>query len=99
MTTTVLVTRRPDNRYTARALALPEVVATGATADEAVDNLRASLSELRQHSQVIEVDLPLLDTSIPHPWQRFAGMWASDPDWEAFEQILAAERAGSDRVP
>lgn len=91
MATSVLITRQPDNRYTARALALPEIVVTGATEAEAVEQLRVALVDLQQHSRVIQVELPITDTAA-HPWLRFAGMWEHDPDWEAFEAAVADVR-------
>ncbi|RRR76022.1 MAG: hypothetical protein EI684_03660 [Candidatus Viridilinea halotolerans] len=92
MTTSVLITHQPDNHYTARALVLPEIVATGATEAEAVEQLRTVLAKLQQHSRVIHVELPLADTALGHPWLRFAGMWEQDPDWEAFEAAVAEAR-------
>jgi predicted RNase H-like HicB family nuclease len=88
MATSVLITRQPDNHYTARALVLPEIVVTGATEAEAVEQLRVALADLQQHSRVIQVELPLTDTAGGHPWLRFAGMWEHDPDWEAFEAAV-----------
>ena len=96
MATSVLVTRLPDNRYTARALALPELVATGATEADAVEQLRIAIADLQQHSRVIQVDLPLPETGPAHPWLRFAGMWEHDPDWEAFEEAVASLRRNDD---
>lgn len=92
MATSVLITRQPDNRYTARALVLPEIVVVGATEAEAVEQLRAALADLQQHSRVIQVELPIADTAAAHPWQRFAGMWEHDPDWDAFEAAVADQR-------
>jgi predicted RNase H-like HicB family nuclease len=89
MTTSVLITRQPDNRYTARALALPEIVVIGATEAEAIEQLRTKLADLHQHSRVIQVELPISDTAVEHPWRRFVGMWEHDPDWEAFEAAVA----------
>ncbi len=90
MTTSVLVTRQPDNRYTARALALPDVVASGDTEREAVDQLRVILATLQEHSRVVEVDLPL--PTAEHLWRRFAGMWRDDPDWPAFSAAIERNR-------
>jgi predicted RNase H-like HicB family nuclease len=99
MATSVLITRQPDNRYTARALVLPEIVVTGATEAEAVEQLRAALADLQQHSRVIQVELPIPDT-VAHPWLRFAGMWEHDPDWEAFEAAVAdLRRANTPDTP
>jgi predicted RNase H-like HicB family nuclease len=101
MATSVLITRQPDNRYTARALVLPEIVVTGATAAEAVAQLRATLADLQQHSHIIQVDLPIPDSAVAHPWLRFVGVWEQDPDWEAFEAAVADLRSAdtSDTSP
>jgi len=99
MTTSVLVTRHAENRYTARALMLPDVIATGATEAEAVDQLRTTLTELQQHSHMIEVDLPIPSTTGTHPWQRFAGMWRTDPDWVTFERALTTGRMTYEQEP
>lgn len=92
MSTDVLVTRHATDHFSARALALPAVVATGSSEAEAIAQLRAALVELQQHSRVVQVDLPLPEGSTAHPWLRFAGMWADDPDWHAFEEAVAEAR-------
>lgn len=96
MTTTVLVTRQAENRYTARALALSDVVASGASEAEAIAALRAALTELQAHSHVVQVDLPVPVVATDDPWLRVAGIWADDPSWEAFEQAISAYRAAVD---
>ena len=97
MTYKVLVTKHPDNRYTARALALPDVVASGTTEAEAVDHLRDALADLQTHSRVVDVDLPMPDVAQDIPWLRFAGMWADDPDWDVFQDAIAAQRRAIDQ--
>jgi hypothetical protein len=92
MTYKVLVTKQHDSRYTARALVLPDVVASGTTEAEAVDHLRDALADLQTGSRVVDVDLALLDFAQENPWLRFAGMWADDPDWELFQGAVVAER-------
>jgi hypothetical protein len=32
------------------------------------------------------------DMAQDNPWLRFAGMWADDPDWDVFQDAMAAER-------
>lgn len=95
MAVDVLVTRHTPNQFSARALALPEVVATGASEAEAIAQLRVALAELRQHSRIVQVDLPLPEARSSHPWQPFAGIWADDPDWQAFEQAVSDARQES----
>lgn len=92
MTSNVLITRHPDNHYTARALALPDVVASGTTEQEAVDKLRESLTALRAHSRVVQVDLPLPQVPEDNPWLRAAGIWAQDPDWDVFADAVTMYR-------
>lgn len=92
MTTSVLITRIADNRYTARALTLSDVVASGASEAEAIAALRAALIEMQSHSHVVQIDLPLPTASIHDPWLQAAGMWANDPSWDAFQQEIGAYR-------
>ena len=92
MTYKVLVTKQHDSRYTARALVLPEVVASGTTEAEAVDHLRDALADLQTRSRVVDVDLPMPDLAQGNPWLRFAGMWADDPDWDLFQNAVAEYR-------
>jgi predicted RNase H-like HicB family nuclease len=92
MTTTVLITRLADNRFTARALALPDVVASGDSEREALEQLRSTLAALAAHSHLVQVDLPLPDALAEHPWLRRAGLFSDDPDWEAFQDEIARYR-------
>lgn len=96
MTTAVLITRHADNRYSARALALSDVVASGASEAEAIAALRAALAELQAQSHIVQVDVPLPGVPADDPWLRTAGIWANDPSWEAFQQAVADYRAAVD---
>jgi predicted RNase H-like HicB family nuclease len=92
----VLITRYDDNRYTARALALFDVVANGASEAEAIAALRATLTDLQARSHVVQVDLPVPAAEPDDPWLRVAGIWADDPSWDAFQQAIADYRAAID---
>jgi predicted RNase H-like HicB family nuclease len=96
MTTAVLVTRLADNRYTARALALADVVASGASEAEAIAALRTALADLQTRSHIVQVDLPVPAAPADDPWLRAAGIWADDPSWDVFQQAIAAYRADID---
>src|SRR5438046_975894 len=97
MTYKVLVTKQHDSRYTARALVLPDVVASGTTEAEAVDQLRDALADLQTRSRVVDVELPLPDLVQSNPWMRFAGMWADDLDWDLFQDAVAEYRREIDQ--
>lgn len=88
----VLVTRQADGCYTARALAVPDVVASGATEADAVDGLRHALDDLRARSHVVDVDLPLPIGAADNPWLRMVGIWANDADWDEFRAAIEAYR-------
>jgi len=95
MTTAVLITRHADNRYTARALALSDVVASGASEAEAIASLRSTLADLQARSHIVQVDLPV-PAAVDDPWLRAAGIWGDDPSWEAFQQAITEYRAAVD---
>ena len=44
----------------------------------------------------MRIDVPNSTANVENPWLRFAGMWADDPNWEAFEAEVAAFRADLD---
>ncbi len=96
MTTAVLVTRHADNRYSARALALADVIASGTSEAEAIAALRIALADLQTRSHIIQVDLPVPLAPVNDPWVQVAGIWANDPSWEPFQQAVAAYRAIED---
>lgn len=96
MTADVLITRHADNRYSARALALADVVASGASEAEAIAALRTTLVELQAHSHIVQVDVPLPTIPPDDPWLRTAGIWEHDPSWDAFQQAMAEDRAAID---
>jgi len=96
VTTAVLITRHADNRYSARALALSDVIASGTSEAEAIAALRTALAELQAHSHIIQVDVPLPAVSADDPWLRTAGIWANDPSWDTFQRAIAEYRAAID---
>jgi len=96
MTTAVLVTRHAENRYTARALALSDVVASGASEAEAIAALSTALAELQARSHIVQVGLPVPAVAVDDPWLQAAGIWVADPSWDAFQQAITAYRAAVD---
>jgi hypothetical protein len=47
------------------------------------------LAALAAHSHLVQVDRPLPDALIEHPWLRRAGIFSDDPDWDAFQDEIA----------
>ena len=94
----VLLTACGENCYTARTLTLPDIVATGTSEAEALDKLRAAISDLlaRSHMVQIEVAQGIPGVVQDDPWQRYIGMWEHDPDWDIFQEEVARYRAEID---
>jgi hypothetical protein len=77
---------------TARDLGLPDIVDSGTTKSQAIEQLRTALADLQLHCRLMHLDLPLPSTPVENPWLRFAGMWKHDPDWEAFQAAVDSYR-------
>ncbi|MFZ0547915.1 MAG: type II toxin-antitoxin system HicB family antitoxin [Candidatus Promineifilaceae bacterium] len=91
MTYDVLVTKEKSQRYTARVLLLPEIVASGNTEEEALEQVKTAITDLRINSRIVQLDVPSLADG-DDPWLRYAGLWADDPDWELFRSEVEAFR-------
>lgn len=77
----VLLTKDPQNGYTARPLLAPEISVTGTTEAETLARVRAALAQFHSQSRIVQVEVPDTDDD---PWLRYAGMWKDDPDWDEF---------------
>ena len=85
MTYDVLVTRK-DKRFIARVRAWPEIVVAGDTEEEVLRQAKADLQALLMTGRVVQLSLDVKPDE--HPWRQFAGMFADDPDWDAFQAVI-----------
>jgi predicted RNase H-like HicB family nuclease len=94
MTYVVLLTKK-DGKFIARVCQWPVVIAENDTEEEALRKVQANLQSLVAGGRIVqlEVDIPPEE----HPWQPFAGMFADDLDWEAFQASLREYREAIDR--
>lgn len=92
---TVFLQNKKDGGYLAWVPALPACRSEGDTREEALENIRNSLKEtltnLVEITQV-EVDIPQMSRKESDPWLEFRGMFADDPDFDAFLQEIKAYR-------
>jgi predicted RNase H-like HicB family nuclease len=88
----VLVTQEANERYTARVLALPDIVVSGTDEQEVLHQVQAAIAHLLNKSRLVRLTLPRPTDREADPWVRAAGMWANDPDWEQFQQAIHAYR-------
>ena len=93
----VLLTKQPNSLFTARVLALPEVVVSGADDAEVLARVRAAIAPLHAPSRLVQIEGPPLAEISDDPWLRFAGMWAEDPEWDLFQSEIQAFREAIDR--
>jgi hypothetical protein len=93
----VLLTKQPNSLYTARVLALPDVVVSGTDDAEVLARVRAAIAHMHANSRLVQVEAPPLAELPDDPWLRFAGIWEEDPDWDLFQSEIQAFRAAIDR--
>jgi predicted RNase H-like HicB family nuclease len=94
MTYDVLLTRKA-NKFIARVRQWPVIVVEGESEEEVLRQAQADLQALLAGGRIIQLEL---DESKEHPWQPLAGMFADDPDWEAFQESVQQYREEVDRT-
>jgi predicted RNase H-like HicB family nuclease len=94
MTYDVLLTKQ-DDKFVARVCQWPAIVVESDTEEEALRKVRADIQSLLAGGRIVQLEVDIQPEK--HPWQQFAGMFADDPDWEAFQASIRAYRAEIDR--
>lgn len=94
MTYDVLLTQQGD-KFVARVCQWPAIVAESDTEEEALRKVQAHLQSLLAEGRIVQLELNIQPEE--HPWQQFAGMFANDPDWEAFQASIREYREAIDR--
>ena len=97
MTTEVLLETLPNHRYRATGTGRFVVSVEGATRDEAIQNFRvAAARSLSNEAEVVSVDIPIPNATALHPWTPFAGIFADEPLFDAWQEIIAENRRAED---
>ena len=91
----VLVTRK-ENKFIARVRQWPMIVVEGDSEEEVVRQAQADLQALLAGGRMIQLELDAKPET--HAWQPFAGMFADDPDWEAFQASMHQYREEVERT-
>ena len=94
MTYDVLLTKQ-DDKFVARVCQWPAIVAESDTEDEALRTVQAHIQSLLAGGRIVQLEVDIQPAE--HPWQQFAGMFADDPDWEAFQASIREYREEIDR--
>ncbi|HRV95665.1 MAG TPA: type II toxin-antitoxin system HicB family antitoxin [Anaerolineae bacterium] len=82
MTFDVLLTQK-NEKFFAHVRQWPEIVGVGDSEETALSTAREALKALLTGGRIVQLELDV--ESNEHPWQQFAGMFAQDVDWDAFQ--------------
>jgi predicted RNase H-like HicB family nuclease len=94
MTYDVLLTRKED-KFIARVRQWPAIIVEGDSEEEVLRKAQADLQSLLVGGRIMQLELETEPEA--YPWQRFAGMFADNPDWDAFQESMRAYREELDR--
>ncbi|ETX02384.1 MAG: hypothetical protein ETSY1_03765 [Candidatus Entotheonella factor] len=85
MTYDVLLTQKGD-KFIAQICQWPGIIAESHTEAEALRQVQADLKAFLANGRIVQLEVNT--NSQEHPWQPFAGMFADDPDWDAFQESI-----------
>jgi len=95
MTFDILLTQR-NNKFFAHVRQWPEIIGEGETEEKALASARDDLKALLTAGRIVQLDLDVEPDQ--HPWQQFAGMFAQDTDWGAFQSSMQQYREEVDQA-
>jgi predicted RNase H-like HicB family nuclease len=77
MTMYALIENKPDGKYTASLIGWPDITAEGETEDEALTELRQSLTRQLQRARIVPLEI---DTSpSDNPWLQLGETFKDNP--------------------
>ncbi len=90
MTMYALVENKPDGKYTASLIGWSDITAQGETEEEALAELRHSLTRQLKRARIVplEVDLSQSDNA----WLQMVGIFKDDPFFEEFQESISTYR-------
>jgi hypothetical protein len=88
----VRVRPEPPGQFTAQLLGLPEICATAATREEAVEQVRWLLRQELDSGSLLSVDIPR-----QNPLMSMFGFGKDDPDFESYLEEIRKFREEMDR--
>jgi hypothetical protein len=102
----IFVQNPAEHKFKASVVGLHACVAEGQTKEEAIAGVQLVLAEQLAQGEFVTLDLPSIDTPRAateagqgeHPWMKFAGMWAEDPQFDEFVAEMQREREIEDRT-
>jgi predicted RNase H-like HicB family nuclease len=86
LTVNVLLENDHDGRVIATVLNIPNCRVTAETREQALTQLYTLLSNRFETSEVVSLDIPLLQPT--HPWMQYAGVFKDDPHFDVVQQYI-----------
>lgn len=93
---TILLRPQPDGSFQATVPAIPEVMASGASREEALTAAQCAIKDALVGTEVATVDVSVDGEAVRNPWLETAGMFADDETWDEFIAEMQAARARED---
>jgi hypothetical protein len=98
----IFVQNPAESHFTASVIGIPTCVAQGRTEAEALAKAEDLLDEQLAKGKVVTVERPSGNGNghhdNTHPWMKFAGTWANDPDFDDFVAEMQRERELEDQA-
>jgi hypothetical protein len=88
----VRVREEPDGQFTAEIMGVPDIQATAATRDAAIEQVRTLLQHQVNLGSIAVIEVPRQD-----PMLKLAGIWKDDPDFADFLEEIRKNREEDDR--
>jgi predicted RNase H-like HicB family nuclease len=92
----IFVQNPAERKFKASVVGLHSCVAEGQTKEEAIAGVQLILEEQLAQGEFVTLNLPAFSSTsseqAEHPWMKFAGMWAEDPQFDEFVAEMKRER-------
>jgi hypothetical protein len=88
----VRISSGPDGQVTAELLGAPDIRATAASQEEAVDQIRILLEQQVNLDSLVAIEIPQ-----QNPLVKWAGVWKDDPSFDDFLEEIRKFREEQDR--
>jgi hypothetical protein len=88
----VRIREEPEGQFTAELLGAPDIRATAATREQAIEQVRALLQEQVDLGSIAAIEIPRRNSLM-----EFAGMWKDDPTFDNYLEEIRKFREEEDR--
>src|SRR3954451_21969369 len=90
MTMYVLIEQKPEGKYTASLIGWPAIEAQGESENEAVSQLRQSLTAQLRQARIVPLDIDLIATQ--NPWLQVGDQFKENPLLDEVSESIAEYR-------